>query len=113
MRIRGILKDDIRTRSKLVERPAEQLDLLVHVLFSQGRYVELRCEEGVLSGDPALVMFVERFAERGWVVPVEPDGALLSVSTSHPETIVSLIRDVLEPRSVEVENGDEYLPAPI
>ena len=109
MRIRGILKDDIRTRSKLVERPAEQLDLLVHVLFSQGRYVELRCEEGVLSGDPALVMFVERFA----VVPVEPDGALLPVSTSHPETIVSLIRDVLEPRSVEVENGDEYLPAPI
>jgi hypothetical protein len=113
MRIRGILKDDIRTRTKLVEQPAEQLDLLVHVLFVQGKPVELRLEDGTLSGDPALMMYVERCAESQRVVPVEPDGALSAVSLSDRDSIVSVVRDVLEPRSVQVENGEEHVPAPL
>ena len=106
MRIRGILKDDIRTRSKLVERPAEQLDLLVHVLFSQGSRVELGWFEGSLSGDPALDIYVQRCADLLKAVPTGPDGTLVTVDLADWDTVAAVVRDVLEPGSVDVENED-------
>jgi hypothetical protein len=106
MRIRGILKDDIRTRSRLVEKPAEQLDLLVHVLFCQGSRVELEWQEGSLRGNPALVMYVERCAERRRVVPSGPHGSLAAVCLSDWDTVASVVRDLFETGSVDVENED-------
>jgi hypothetical protein len=113
MRIRGILKDDIRTRSKLVEKPAEQLDLLVHVLFSQGQTVELEWDDGALRGDPALVMYVQRCAERRQVVPIDAEGTMVTVDLKDWDSVSSVVKDVLESRSIDVENGEDVLPTPI
>jgi hypothetical protein len=112
MRIRGILKDDIRTRSRLVERPAEQLDLLVHVLLSQGSRVELGWLEGSLTGDPALVMYVQRCADLGMAVPTASDGTLVTVDLADWDPVAAVVRDVLEPGSIDVENED-FVGAPI
>jgi hypothetical protein len=81
----------------------------VHVLLCQGRTIEIEWDRGSLDGDPALTMYVERCAERRRVVPVEPDGALVAVCLSDWDTVASVIRDVLEPRSVDVENGEEVV----
>lgn len=112
MRIRGILKDDIRTRSKLVERPAEQLELLVHVLFSQGRRIELGWQNGSVDGDPALVFYVETCATKRNVVPIGPGDSLVAVSLDDWDSIVSVVRDVFEPDSVDVYD-ESAVPAPI
>lgn len=112
MRIQGILKDDFRTRSKLVERPAEQLELLVHVLFCQGRRIELAWRHGSIDGDPALVIYVEGCAEKGRVVPTGPDDSLVAVSLDDWDSIASVLHDVFEPGSVDVED-EGSIPAPI
>ena len=109
MRIRGILKDDIRTRAKLVEKPAEQLDLLVHVLFIQGRRVELVWRAGEISGDPALVMYVQRCVDRRRLVPTEPDGALVPVTLEDGDSVAACVRDVVEGNSFGVEEDEEEL----
>jgi len=113
MRIRGILRDDIRTRSKLVERPAEQLDLLVHVLFCQGRPVELRWRQGSIEGDPALVMYVERCAERERAVPVDEQGPLVPVRLNDWDTVASVVGEVLESSTIDAPQGEDFVPAPI
>lgn len=114
MRIRGILKDDIRTRAKLVEKPAEQLDLLVHVLFIQGRVVELAWRPGEVTGDPALVMYVQRCVGGRRLVPADPGGTLVPVTLHDRDSVAACVREVLEPNSFGVEDDEEDLaPVPL
>src|SRR5437870_13640220 len=86
MRIRGVLRDDMQTRTRLVEHPADQLDLLVHVLLVQSSEIELQLESGALDGDPALKSFVEHAIDAGATVSLDRRQSLVSVSLADPET---------------------------